>query len=226
MSTPTRIRIWDLPTRLFHWLLVVCIIGSFVTVNLGGLWMDYHFLFGYAILALLIFRLIWGCVGPAHARFSGFVRGSGQIVGYMRGSSAHAAGHSPVGALSVLAMLLALCVQVATGLFANDGILSEGPLASFVSSAWSDTLTGIHQANRIVIVALVVLHLLAIAWYSLVRKRPLVRAMITGDKAHTDVPPDTLATQDGAGMRLKAVGVAAIALAIVWWIAAQGDVGF
>lgn len=226
MSTSHRIRIWDLPTRVFHWLLVLCIIGSFVTVNLGGFWMDYHFLFGYGIIALLIFRLIWGCVGPSPARFAHFVKGPRHIAGYLRGQPALGAGHSPLGALSVIAMLLALAVQAGTGLFANDGIMNEGPLASYVSSAWSDTLTGIHQINKLVILALVALHLVAIAWYAWVRKRALVRAMVTGDKPLADVPPDTPPTPDGAVVRIKAAVVAAVAVALAWWIAAQGDVGF
>lgn len=225
MSPHQRIRIWDLPTRLFHWLLVICIIGSFVSVNLGGFWMDYHFLFGYTILALLVFRLIWGFVGPTHARFTSFLRGPRRIAGYLRGEPA-GAGHSPLGALSVIAMLLALTLQAVTGLFANDGILSEGPLVSYISNAWSDTLTGIHQANRIVIVVLVILHLLAIAWYTLVRKRPLVRAMVTGNKPLAEVPADTRPTPDGVAVWFRAAVVALVALALVWWIAAQGDVGF
>jgi cytochrome b len=103
------IRIWDLPTRLFHWALVACIIGAFVTVKLGGLYMDWHARFGAAILGLIVFRLIWGFVGPRYARFTQFVRGPRAILAYLRGAAAPA-GHNPLGALSVIALIAVIGV--------------------------------------------------------------------------------------------------------------------
>src|SRR5690606_32122039 len=146
-SSPV-IRIWDLPIRLFHWLLAISVLGAFVTVKVGGFWMDYHLLFGYAVLALLIFRLVWGLIGSRHARFLQFVRGPRVLYGYLAGRQPYSAGHSPLGALSVLAMLASLAVQAVTGLFTNDGIMNEGPMASQVSGATSDRLSGIHHLNE------------------------------------------------------------------------------
>lgn len=222
MQTPvSTTRVWDLPLRLFHWLLVICIVGSFVTANVGGFWMDYHFVFGYTILALLLFRLIWGVVGPTTARFSTFVRGPSAVLAYLQQKPRTLVhGHNPLGAISVIAMLLALLVQVGTGLFATDGILSEGPLAIYVSSATSDTLTGIHQINKIIILVLVVLHLVAIAWYALVRRQPLVRAMITGNVKTNLLPQNVQPTKDYASTRVLALVVAAIAAGLTWWIVA------
>ncbi len=226
MTQPSTIRIWDLPTRAFHWLLAACILGSFVTVKVGGFWMDYHFLFGYAVLALLAFRLVWGVLGPGHARFARFVRGPRAIIEYLRGRSPDSAGHSPLGALSVIAMLAALSVQAITGLFANDGIMNEGPLTSRVSGALSDTLTGIHLFNETVLLVLIGLHILAIAWYAVAKRRRLVRAMITGNKDVSEVPPQTRPTRDDAGVRLGAAVLATLAATLAWWITTLGGAGY
>jgi cytochrome b len=222
VTPSSTIRIWDLPIRLFHWLLAACVLGSFVTVKMGGFWMDYHFLFGYAIVALLIFRLIWGIVGPWHARFAHFLRGPRAVYAYLRGKDVPSAGHSPLGALSVIAMLAAIAVQAITGLFANDGIMSEGPLASEVSSATSDRLTGIHHLNETVLLVLIGLHIAAIIWYAVVRKRRLVGPMITGDKKAGDVPLDTVPTRDDAVVRLLAVVAAAVGTGVAWGLASIG----
>lgn len=219
-STSARIRVWDLPLRLFHWALTICVIGSFVTANFGGLWMDYHFQFGYAILALLLFRLVWGFFGPRTARFASFLRGPSAILAYVRQRGVVvSAGHNPLGALSVILMLVLLLIQVATGLFATDGILSEGPLSRYVSHATADRLTGVHQINRILILIVIGLHLLAIAWYAIVRRQPLVRAMITGNKRPQFVPDGTLPTEDGPRIWLRALFIVIVAAAIAVWIA-------
>lgn len=218
----TSIRVWDLPTRLFHWLLAVCFVGSFVTVKTGGFWMDYHLWFGYATVALLIFRLIWGVVGPDSARFSRFVKGPGTVLAYLRGQHVGGTGHSPLGALSVVAMLLALAVQAGSGLFADDGIFTSGPLAGQVSAATADTLTAIHQTGEPILLALIGLHLVAIAWYVLVRRRALVRAMVTGDKRRGDVPERSTPTQDDGTIRWRALVVAMLAAGATFLIVRQG----
>lgn len=226
MSSSQRIRIWDLPTRLFHWLLVICVAGAFITAKVGGFWIDYHFIFGHCILALLAFRLLWGLIGPRHARFVHFVRGPRATLASLRRQPTGSAGHSPLGALSVLAMLAALTVQAATGLFASDGIMSEGPLALYVSGALSDTLTGIHLANQPVLLTLIGLHVLAIVWYAAVRRRRLVRAMLTGDKHPADVPAATEPSRDDAPMRIRGAVIAMLAAGLSWWIASLGSMGF
>ncbi len=224
-APPATLRVWDLPIRLFHWLLTACLIGSFVTVKAGGFWMDYHLLFGYATLGLLLFRGMWGVVGPDTARFGRFVRGPRALSAYLRGSLPAAVGHSPLGALSVVAMLIALAVQVVSGLFADDGIFTAGPLAGLVSAGTSDTLTAIHQAGERILLVLIGLHLSAIGWYVIVRRRRMVRPMLTGDQLRTALPSDARASRDDAAMRWRAVGVALVAAGITAWVVNLGGSG-
>lgn len=212
------VRIWDLPTRLFHWGLVACVVGSIVSANVGGNALAWHFRFGYSILALLLFRLVWGFVGPRYARFSSFAPDPAAALQHLRDGAPQMAGHNPLGALSVYAMLAVLAVQVATGLFANDAIIWEGPLRNTVSNATSDRLTALHLANRYVLIALIALHVATIAWYTAVRRMKIVRAMIVGNgefpvEPHRPVPPPAA---DGAGVRAKAAALLAACAAIVW----------
>ncbi len=213
------VRIWDLPTRLFHWALVACVVGSIVSANVGGNALAWHFRFGYAILALLLFRLAWGFVGPRYARFSSFAPNPAAALRHLRGRAPVTPGHSPLGALSVYAMLVVLAVQAGTGLFANDAILWEGPLRNWVSNATSDRLTSLHLANRYVLIALIALHVATISWYALVRRQALVRRMIVGDATFpagpaASAPPPSAA--DGAGVRGKATALLAACAALVW----------
>ncbi len=216
MNSNSAIRIWDLPTRCFHWLLMLCLIGSVVTINLGGLWVDWHARFGYAALTLIAFRLVWGFVGPEHARFSRFVRGPGAILNYLRGNSRHA-GHSPLAALSVLALLAAVAFQAVSGLFVNDAIAFDGPLVRHIDRGLSDEITGWHEFNKWIILGLVILHLLAIAVYRW-RGQRLVGPMIHGNKPLADVPAGTLPSHDSWGIRLKALVIVAVIGSGVWWL--------
>lgn len=178
--------IWDLPTRFFHWLLVTAVVISFVTGKIGGTWMTYHKLSGYAILGLLLFRLVWGFLGGHHARFINFVRGPGAVLGYartmLRREMPRHLGHNPLGGWSVLAMLTTLMIQVVTGLFANDDILTEGPLYDWVSKATSDRLTTIHRWNQDAILVLVAIHIMAVLFYLVFKGDNLIKPMITGHK--------------------------------------------
>lgn len=205
-----RVRIWDLPTRLFHWALALCIVGSVVSVKAGD--MQWHFRFGYAILTLLVFRLMWGFTGPHHARFASFPPRLRAAWRSLRGHAPHRAGHSPAGALSVYALLLVSAFQATSGLFSNDGIMWDGPLRKLVSGSSSDFITGLHQGNRIVLLALIALHVLAIVWYRLRRGQRLTSAMITGDQ-HLDTPVE--ASRDDLAMRVRALLVFALAGALV-----------
>ena len=185
---PTRtILVWDLPTRLFHWLLVMLVLTSFVTGELGGLWMRYHKLSGYCILGLIVFRLAWGFFGGQHARFSSFVRGPGAVLRYarnlLRDDTPGFIGHNPMGGWSVLAMIASLLVQAATGLFANDDIMTKGPLYPWVSKATSDLLTQIHLFNQGLILTLVAVHVMAILFYLINKHENLIRPMLTGRKS-------------------------------------------
>jgi len=215
------IRIWDLPTRLFHWALVVCIVGAFVTVKLGGLYMEWHGSFGAAILGLIIFRLVWGGIGPRYARFANFVRGPRAILAYLKGTAAPA-GHNPLGALSVLALIAVIGFQAISGLFVTDDIMTQGPLYAYIDEEMAATLTAWHSINQWLIVGLVTLHLLAIGWYTLVRRKRLLRAMIVGNADATDVPSGTVPADDGLAVWLRGLVLAVCVGALVVWVWSLG----
>jgi len=176
------IRVWDLPIRLFHWLLVVCIAGSFVTINLGDEFIQWHAYFVYSILTLLIFRIIWGFVGSTHARFASFLPTKKAIFDYLSGSSPRVLGHNPIGAISVFALIFVLCVQVLTGLFVDDEVSFQGPLAKYVSGSISSFLSEIHEGNQVVIYTLIAIHIAAIWYYKKFKGENLIKPMISGDK--------------------------------------------
>ena len=212
------IRVWDLPTRIFHWSLVICVVGAFTTVKLGGLWMDWHIWFGLATLGLIVFRVIWGLAGPRYARFSVFVRGPRSIAGYIRGHIPHIVGHNPLGSVSVVAVLLVFGFQAFSGLFAHDDIMVEGPLA-FLSSRWSDTLTGMHKFNEWIMIALVCLHVGAVLWHRVIRREKLIEAMIHGD-AQVSLQHSKVAinARDTWWVRMAALLLAILITMGVWWL--------
>ena len=180
------IRVWDIPTRLFHWLLVALIVFSFITGKIGGTAMRYHEWSGFTILVLVVFRLVWGFVGGEQSRFTTFVRGPATVIRYasslLRGDPISHIGHNPLGGWSIIAMLISLLIQVGTGLFANDDILFEGPLYHLVSKKTSDWLTGIHLLNQKVLLVLVVIHVCAVFFYLIAKRDNLINPMITGTK--------------------------------------------
>lgn len=175
------VRVWDLPLRIFHWLLVIAIASAYVTAELGGEWAVWHGRIGSFVLALLVFRLIWGFVGTQHARFSSFLPTPRRVIAHLAGRW-QSAGHNPLGALSVIALLSLVAAQVATGLFSNDDIAFSGPLSSWISRSASEQLTGWHAQIFNVLAGFIVLHVVAILFYLLVRRSNLVAAMITGKK--------------------------------------------
>ena len=176
------IRVWDLPIRLFHWLLVLCIAGSLISVNLGGNAIEWHAYFGYSVLTLLIFRFIWGFVGSKHARFSSFMPTRLAILNYLHGRSPRILGHNPIGALSVFALLFVLSVQVITGLFVDDEIAFQGPLAKYVPNFIVSFLSEIHEGNQVIIYTLIAIHISAIWFYKKYKGENLIKPMLTGDK--------------------------------------------
>jgi len=176
------IRVWDLPIRLFHWLLVLCVVLSFITVKIGGNAMEFHALIGYCVLTLVIFRVCWGLVGSHHARFIHFVPSPKGLVNYILGKTKAGLGHNPLGALSVLALLVSLGLQATTGLFANDDIAFEGPFAKYVSNDMVQFLTSIHYFNEKVLIILIALHLCAILYYQKFKGENLIKPMLLGDK--------------------------------------------
>jgi cytochrome b len=178
--------VWDLPTRLFHWLTASLVVVSFVTGKTGGNWMGYHMLSGYVLFGLLLFRFAWGFLGGRHARFLMFLHAPTTVLRYAKSlldrNAPGCLGHNPLGGWSVLAMLVTLLLQAASGLFANDDIFIEGPLYLWVSKATSDWLTRIHKLNQNVIIFLVAMHLAAICFYLVFKRQNLITPMITGYK--------------------------------------------
>lgn len=218
------VRVWDLPTRVFHWALAFCVCGSVVSAKLGGNAMVWHFRFGYLIFALLLFRLVWGLMGGHWSRFANFAFSPFATLRYLRGKSEpqdqHDVGHSPLGALSVFAVLGILAAQVATGLFADDEISNTGPLIKFVSNATSLLLTKWHKTyGQWTILTLVVLHVAAIAFYVLCKKRDLLRAMVSGDK---QLPAATLVSTDSLNTRVSAALLFGLCAAGVAWLVQLG----
>jgi cytochrome b len=175
------IHIWDLPHRLFHWLLAVSVAASYITAKIGGALIDWHGRLGIFILGLLIFRIIWGFIGSTHSRFSTFFPTFSRLAAYLKGRW-QGIGHNPLGALSVIALLGAVAIQVGTGLFANDDIAFEGPLFDFVDKSFSNKLTSWHSTSFYVLLGFIVLHIVAIIFYRWVKKTNLVTPMLTGKK--------------------------------------------
>lgn len=222
MATSYRTRVWDLPTRLFHWALVLCFLGSFVSGKLGGNAMVWHFRCGYAIAALLLFRLAWGLVGGYWSRFGQFALAPAQVLAYLRGRGAprHEVGHSPTGAWAVLAMLLLLGLQVATGLMSDDEIAFAGPLTRFVSGEVVGQATSYHKAvGQYLLLGMIGLHLLAIVFYIVRLRRTVLRPMLHG---HKELEQQIQHSTDSAATRLLALLVLAASAALVWWISSLG----
>lgn len=186
MASTPRIAVWDLPVRLFHWSLAGLIVFAWWSAETHHL--DWHKVAGSLIAGLLVFRLWWGMFGGSTARFGDFVRGPGAIFAYLRGKAKTvSAGHNPLGALSVLALLMTTLTVVVSGLFAvdTDGIES-GPLSDLVDFDQGRLAAEIHGYGFNVLEILVVLHLLAIAWYAAVKREGLIAAMIHGRKTAKD----------------------------------------
>lgn len=212
-----KVRVWDLPTRIFHWALVVFIVCLAVSGLIGGAAMVWHFRFGYAVLSLLLFRIVWGLVGGRWSRFGAFIYAPQSVISYLKGQGKpeHSVGHNPLGAGSVFAMLAVLLAQVGSGLISDDEIASAGPLTRFVSGSVVNLATNYHKnIGKWLLLALVVLHIVAIVYY-LVKKHKLVQAMLHGDKELiSPVPP----SRDDATSRLSALVIFGICAAFVYWI--------
>jgi cytochrome b len=176
--------LWDLPTRLFHWGLVICIAGSYLTSEDGDL--ELHQTFGLCVIGLVLFRIMWGFVGSESSRFSSFLKGPSAILSYLsavrRGEHPFVPTHNPLGALSVIALLALLLVHAGLGLFATDDIFFEGPLNGWVSYDTAATLTGWHHQTFDGLAILIILHLVAVGAYAVLLRIDLVSPMVTGSK--------------------------------------------
>lgn len=210
------VTVWDLPTRLFHWTLVALMIFQWLTAEFGSA-MDWHVWGGYAILALVLFRLIWGFVGSDTVRFRDFVRGPGTALGYvkalLRGETPLYLGHNPMGGWSIVAMLVLLLVQAGTGLFANDDITIEGPLYAWVSKGTSDWLTAIHKFNFNLLLLVIAVHISAVLFYLFVKRENLIHPMLSGRK---HLPPELANPAPRIVSPWLGLAVLAVAVAMVW----------
>jgi len=218
-----RVRIWDLPTRLFHWLLALAVSGAVVSAKIGGNAMVWHSRLGLAVLALLAFRLVWGLVGGHWSRFVSFVHGPGALMRHLRGQPRPGehldAGHSPTGALSVFALLALVALQLGTGLISDDEIAFTGPLYAWVDSELARDgpyVAGLVTASTLL--GMIGLPLAAILFYRL-RGTDLVRPMLGGDKL---LPAKVPASRDDLRARALALAIVAAAVALAAWVGAQG----
>jgi cytochrome b len=178
--------IWDLPVRLFHWALVLAVLGSWLTHKLDAF--TWHVWFGYSVLVLTASRIVWGFVGPRHARFASFVRSPAVVARHARSlvkadNADHYPGHNPMGAVMVLTFLALLLLQGSAGLFANDDIANTGPLYGYVSDATSDTLARVHKLLAKLLWVAVWIHVGAVLAYAVIRRVDLIRPMFTGRKS-------------------------------------------
>lgn len=205
------IKVWDLPLRVFHWLMALAVLSAVITGELGGNLIDWHGRIGLLLLGLLVFRLIWGFIGSTHARVASFFPTPARIAAYLKGQW-QGIGHNPLGALSALALLGALAMLVVTGLFANDDIAFQGPLFSLITKDFSDKLSGWHALSFNALMVLVPLHLAAIVYYARVKKHNLLVPMLTGKK----VVPKTHAVELSGGGVVRFVAALTIAGVTVW----------
>lgn len=183
----TKVKLWDPLLRSFHWLLVICVGAAWYLGQFGPNVMTLHFFFGYAVIGLLAFRVVWGLVGPAPARFAHFVYRPRTVLQYLskmgKREPSYWPGHNPAGALAAFVLLLALVVQVGSGLFVDpDDYINVGPLAGMIDREGNRLATQIHNFTAVLILAMVVLHIGAIAFYKVYKRENLAAAMVTGWK--------------------------------------------
>lgn len=208
-------RVWDAPTRLFHWAIVLLVVTSYVSVEMN--WMQVHLLSGYTVLTLLLFRIAWGFVGSDTSRFSKFLgsplAGLRHLAQFTRREPDTEVGHNAAGGWMVMFLLLLLAVQAGSGLFSNDDGATEGPLARFVSKDTSDWLSGIHGISFWVLLGAIGVHVVVIFLYLIVKKHDLIRPMFSGKKR---LPAATRAPRMASP--LLALVVLAMSAALVWVI--------
>ena len=226
MTPNHTVRIWDLPTRVFHWALFVCVVGLIITGNIGGNLMTWHFRLGYCVMTLLLFRIVWGLIGGKWSRFASFIYAPSTVIAYLKGQGKpeHSAGHNPLGAGSVFALLAFLAAQVGTGLISDDEITNQGPLSRFVSNASVSLANWWHKdVGKWVIAALIVLHIAAILFYLHKKKENLIKPMLHGDKQMlAPVEP----SKDTAVSRVVALVVLALCGGFVYWVQSLGAPAF
>ena len=225
MNEPTaKVRVWDLPTRIFHWVLALTVVTAIITAHVGGNAMQWHVACGMVALILMSFRLVWGLVGGRWSRFASFVYSPGTVLRYLRGQTRpdeHLdVGHNPLGSGSVFALLGLLAVQVGTGLVADDEIATRGPLNALVSEDTAKLASSWHaDIGQWILVALITLHVGAIIFYKVKKGHNLVPPMVLGDK---DLPAGTPASADGWKQRVLALLLLVASWAFAGWVWSKG----
>ena len=238
-ETHVAIKVWDLPVRIFHWVLVLLLVFQFVTGKIGGTLMPLHVYSGYAVLVLVIFRILWGFAGSTHARFASFLAGPAATLRFARRLFSREAvpqvGHNPLGGWMVIALVASLVVQTVSGLFANDGVATQGPLAAMVSLETSNELSQVHRLSLKVLLVLTAVHVAAVLFHWLVKKDNLMGAMFTGVKhvpeaavherreARRDSTPRRAPSREAASAHFaspwRALTLLAVSIAVVYVLA-------
>lgn len=209
--------IWDLPTRLFHWLLVMSITAQYVTAELLENAMQWHFYMGYFTLGLVLFRLIWGILGTRHARFTQFLAGPARVVKYaktlpVRNATSYT-GHNPLGGWAVIAMLLLVAVQGVSGLFLTDDVFLDGPYRHLVGERVQDMANTVHHTGFDILLFIIALHIIAIVFYTYYKRQPLVPAMLHGMK-------DTSSPGISSSRLLLALILSALCALLIYYVIA------
>ncbi len=214
-----RVRVWDLPIRLFHWALVLLVVALYFTAAVFDSYLDWHMYLGVAVGGLVLFRLLWGIWGSETARFAQFIPGPRRLWNYLRNGDREGLrlGHDPLGALSVIVLLVLLSAQVGTGLFSHDDLFNQGPFRDWVSSDTADRLTALHKQLFYVLLGFIALHVLAVLFHVLVRRHDILRAMISGWMRIPDSIRVLNANLRFAGP-IAFLIAAAIAGALAWWV--------
>jgi len=216
VTQPKRPMIWDISTRVFHWLLVSLIIFQWVSTELFDDMIEAHMLGGYAVLAVIIFRILWGFFGTKYSRFNNFLYPPSEVQQYAKSitnsSSTAYFGHNPLGGLSVVLMILLISAQAITGLFMTDDILSNAPYYSTVSDELQKTMSSLHHLTFDLLIIVIGMHLVAVVFYQLYKKQKLVQSMVHGRKA-ADQSADI-----GSQRVVRAIVIAVIAVALTYLI--------
>jgi cytochrome b len=219
-SAPATRRVWDIPVRIFHWSLVLAVIGAYVSHRAGIDYFQYHVWFGYAVVVLVGFRIVWGVVGTYHARFWNFIRGPLHTIRFLlatlRATEARHAGHNPLGAMMVIVLLAGMLAQSVSGLFANDEILNFGPLYGYISNDRSLALTSLHRQLFYWIMGAVLLHIVAVIMHRVIKKEDLIKAMFSGRKPADRVKPAEEITSSRIALALSVV--LAIVGVLYWYV--------
>lgn len=219
------VKVWDIPLRIFHWSLVILFAVAYITNSLGTDYFKYHLWSGYAIIVLVSFRILWGIVGSYHARFINFVQNPVATAKYalsvFKRKDKHYAGHNPLGAIMVIALLLTILAQAVTGLFTNDEIFNLGPLYGYISNDLSLTLTSLHRQLFYWILAAVALHILAVLAHVFLKRENIIKSMFSGKKQGADLTNEKSIGSSRIWLALIILVILSLALAWVIYTAPE-----